>query len=187
MALYSSLNIFVLSTLFVTGVFDAREHRIPNVCVLLIFVFSLVMKLVGGISGVSILQDFSIGCLYFLFGFILFLLRAMAPGDVKLLGVVGFFLGWNYALLGALYISVAMMIVGVFYYFYFRAQTYHPPVLSLAKDYFSHAEFSVLSVGIFIRQCYGVNLDKSDNQIKNRMPFAPVVVLGVSLFQHYVG
>lgn len=186
MTLYSLLNSFVLGILFVVGVFDTREHRIPNLCVLLIFIFALIMKLVDGVSGISILHDFAVGCVFFIFGFMLFLLRAMAPGDVKLLGAVGFFLGWENALAGALYIAAAMIIIGAFYYFYFHAQTCHPPVFTTIKDHLSHAELSWLSVGVLFSQYYRVRVAKADSSA-NRMPFAPVVVLGVSLFQYYGG
>ncbi|MCE0494312.1 A24 family peptidase [Vibrio salinus] len=187
MTLYSLLNILVLGMLLLIGVFDLREHRIPNLCVFILLVLAVSLKLDGMYrdNSVSLWWDFFSGCLFFAFGLVLFLMGAMAPGDVKLLGVVGFFLGWNEALNGAFYLSVAMLIIGVFYYFYFRAQTCHPSVLSMVKDYFSHAEISVLSVGVLLRQCNRVRLGQSDKNIINRMPFAPVVVLGVTLFQYY--
>lgn len=190
MTLHMLLNVVVLGVLLVIGIFDVREHRIPNMYVLLVLIFAVLMKLADGTSGIrfmAIFQDIAAGMLFFLFGFVLFLLKAMAPGDVKLLGSVGFFLGLNDALTGAFYIALSMVIIGLFYYFYFRAQTYHPSVLSLAKNYFSHSELSSLSLVVFFRQYYGVGQQKPEGMVTNRMPFAPVIVLGVSLFQYYGG
>ncbi|MDD3884672.1 MAG: A24 family peptidase [Gallionella sp.] len=72
--------------------FDVRSHRIPNwlVAAGLVCGFSLNSLLSAGLGFISALQGLGLGILLLL---PLYLLRAMGAGDVKLMGMVGAFLG----------------------------------------------------------------------------------------------
>lgn len=72
--------------------FDVRSHRIPNwlVAIGLVCGLSLNSLLSAGLGFLSALQGFGLGILLLL---PLYLLRAMGAGDVKLMGMVGGFLG----------------------------------------------------------------------------------------------
>ncbi len=185
-------DVGIFGTLLVIAVYDAREHRIPNKWVLLLMLLALVMKLnlnsVHDVKPIDLLKDLGSGGLFFLFGFSLYLLKAMAPGDVKLLGGIGFLIGWNHMMAGLSYLGVAMIVVGAFYFLYFRAQTCHASFLSSARDYFSRNAFRPVSTYIFFRQYKYLNKQLSkQSDIVYRMPFAPVIALGIALYQYYGG
>lgn len=181
------LDVLLFATLFMLAIYDAREHRIPNRCVLLLIVLSLVMKSISS-TGTPIVrelgQDGCVGCLFFGFGFILYLVRAMAPGDVKLLGAIGFFVGWGSdTLTEVYYLALGMAIVGGFYYFYFRAQTMHPSIASEVKTTVQQNPFLLINI---INQCVGLEHKNHDGgKMANRMPFAPVLVIGLMLYQYF--
>ncbi len=104
----------LLGIVAVAAIFDLRTHRIPNwltfpsllLGLILQFVFSGRAGLVAGALGVLV------GAGIFLLPF---LLGGMGPGDVKLMGVVGAFLGPAGALWAALFAGVAGGVIALFW------------------------------------------------------------------------
>lgn len=71
---------------------DIRSHRIPNKLILVGVVLGLVFSglLPGGVGWLAALKGLALGIAVLL---PIYLLRAMGAGDVKLMGMVGAFLG----------------------------------------------------------------------------------------------
>lgn len=171
------MDIVIWIVLFAIAVSDAKEHRIPNYLLLLIVLVSFINK-------VFILQDYHFllwstvsGITCFVAALCLYFLRVMAPGDVKLLGVVGFWLGSEH-ILGAVYwIAVASVVIGLLY-----------ALLRLAE---SPMQFKSLVNKYSIYALYGATGGKTlsgskERSAKYQMPFAPVVVVGVALYFYFL-
>lgn len=109
------MNLFIWIVLFAVAVSDAKEHRIPNTLLLIILFLDLINKL-------FIIQDYPLllwsvgtGITCFICALILYFLKVMAPGDVKLLGVVGFWLGPEHITQAVFWIAISSVVVGIFF------------------------------------------------------------------------
>lgn len=92
---------------------DVRSYRIPNVLVMLGLVLGILLRVrLGGLAGLLVaVEGLAVGLAVLL---PLYLLRIMGAGDVKLMGMVGVFLGPMDvlgALLGTLLIGGVLAIV----------------------------------------------------------------------------
>lgn len=166
------MNTFIWVLLFVVAVSDAREHRIPNYLLLSILALSLIDKAFFIQDYTLLLFSFITGITCFIVALILYFLKVMAPGDVKLLGVIGFWVGSEYILDSVFWIAVASVVVGVFY-----------ALLKIAED---PEQFSTLKNKYSMLFQYGASSTKALESPKKmsehyRMPFAPVVVIGLAL------
>jgi len=102
------LALMILSVLLLLATReDIRSHRIPNRLVLAGVVLGLALNglLPGGLGWLSALKGLALGLAVLL---PIYLLRAIGAGDVKLMGMVGAFLGAG-DLIGAL---IATLVVG---------------------------------------------------------------------------
>ncbi len=99
------LTLWIL--LIIIGVFDAREYRIPNYLVLILLGFSTVHLVLEQSSGseVSLFPHFWGFLASFAFGFVFYLIKVMAAGDVKLIAAIGFILGLSNLLVWAKYFT----------------------------------------------------------------------------------
>ncbi len=186
----SYLDIYLFGVLFVLAVYDAREHRIPNIWLLCLLLVALGEKFILSTSYdyVVAIKDIGAGGLLFLSGLLLYLARAMAPGDVKLLGVYGFVVGWGSVLKASYYLGFAMILVGGLYWAFSFSRVCHQPLFSSAKIYFTSTPIRPLSLYLFLTQYQGsVKRRTKQEQMADRMPFAPVVVIGYALYRYYGG
>ncbi len=78
--------------LFVIGVFDAREQRIPNFWVLIL----AVMAVLASVFTPTAISDRLIGfSVFFILMLLLYVVGGVAAGDVKLGAVLGYMMGWG--------------------------------------------------------------------------------------------
>ncbi|MDA0118940.1 A24 family peptidase [Vibrio sp. T11.5] len=173
------MNLLIWIVLFAVAVSDAKEHRIPNA--LLLVIMALVC-----INIIFTYQDFSLlfwssttGLICFICALLLYFLKVMAPGDVKLLGVIGFWLGTEHITQAIFWIAVSSIIVGLFYALLRVAESPDKAKALLNK-------YSLLAMhGQSASKLAG---DSPRRKISDhyRMPFAPVVVLGIALYFYFL-
>ncbi|WP_277870273.1 prepilin peptidase [Vibrio breoganii] len=166
---------------FLIAVYDLREHRIPNKLLLLI-IGTRVFELLLGLDVSLVLSSLLAGSLLFAFGLVLFALRAMSPGDVKLMFVVGF--STAITNIGSLlyWIIVSGGIVSVFCLFYAQARKYEKvSFLSRVRNDWNRLRTRQVdkakSISLVARTTrYGDKLV---------MPFAPSIVIGMAMFYYF--
>lgn len=163
------LELLMWSLLIAIAISDLKENRIPNKAILLLVVLFLVQALFDVVSWKEGLLG---GLAMFSASLGLHLIRVMAPGDVKLLGAVGLFIGWGHLTDVILYIIVAGGLIGSFF---------------LALDIANRPDRYHLS-----RISFSNLILLSSNQTRQvlryqplRMPFAPSVVTGLALAGYY--
>ncbi|AIU67738.1 A24 family peptidase [Vibrio coralliilyticus] len=172
------MNLFIWIVLFAVAVSDAKEHRIPNTFLLIILFLDLINKL-------FIIQDYPLllwsvgtGITCFICALILYFLKVMAPGDVKLLGVVGFWLGPEHITQAVFWIAISSVVVGIFF-----------ALLRLAE---SPEKAKVLFSKYSLFALYGASGTKMLGPPKQKMsdhyqmPFAPVVVIGIAIYFYFL-
>lgn len=158
------------------AVSDAREHRIPNSYLLVVLALCLINVFLQLDAWHSLVTALAGGAALFFSSLALHLLRVMAPGDVKLLGVVGFWLGWGQLMAVSAWIAFASVVVGLFYAALNRIRT--------------GASIKELMTKYSLLVAYGSQTNtivsgKGGFENKLRMPFAPVVVIGMALFYYF--
>ncbi len=107
------LAIAFLVILFLISWVDLREKRIPDGLVFLIIILGIISLFYD--SGQSIFSALLGGAIYFSILLFIHLLfpGGMGWGDVKLAGALGFFLGWQKALLSFLLSFTGGAIIGI--------------------------------------------------------------------------
>ncbi|MFB9214819.1 A24 family peptidase [Vibrio sinaloensis] len=168
------MEYFIWFVLLMIAVSDAREHRIPNVLLILTLVLCVAKMLVQPTLSPSFTEALMGGGAMFFGALVLHLLRVMAPGDVKLLGVVGFWLGWGHLMDISLWIAVASILVGSVYAL-IKAAGKEESVkhqLERYKMLFAYGRTATKDVA-------------EEQAQKLRMPFAPIVVIGLALQSYF--
>lgn len=171
------MSLIVWTMLFVVGVYDARQHRIPNyLLALLILAGSIQTVLVNESYGLFAGQVGAMVMVFFL-ALLCNLAGWMAPGDVKLLAVVGFLTGFGHLADTFLYIGLSAVFIGVMY-----------GILNYLLQY-----KSALSAGDIVSKVHlsgPLHAKLSRKSLKRPkgndlvMPLAPVIVVGVALAQY---
>lgn len=164
--------------LIAISVYDVEKHRIPNkILFFLLFVYFLSM------FDSNYTLDFFLSSLtgfvvLFGLGLLLYFMRAMSAGDVKLLGVVGMFLGWGQILDASYFILLASGMIGIFYLLYNYANSSSVSI----KGYFQHK--LILLSGVAPTKDKGASFH---NRYSNKvtMPFAPSVVIGLAMYSYF--
>ncbi|MEI8633723.1 A24 family peptidase [Vibrio sp. PP-XX7] len=110
----------------------------------------------------------------FALGFVFYLLRAMSPGDVKLLAGTGVYLGWEGLSQGIFWIAISGVIVGMMYGVLSRHQPVHPLSEMVSLDSTDRRK------SVPDKRSSGLQ-----TQNKLQMPFAPVVVIGLALHSYF--
>ncbi|MGR6833174.1 prepilin peptidase [Aliivibrio wodanis] len=175
MELIIAFNLSIWSILFMVGVKDAEKHRIPNK-LLFILIFLIVIEWAVINPSLVILQEKLLGgVVMFAIGLLLFFLKAMAPGDVKLLAVVGFLVGLPQLQSVGYWVIISAGIVGVFYAFYYSIES--PQFGNRVKKNTNK---------LTIQQEALMLATRNTVMKKTVMPFAPAVVIGLALHQYFL-
>ncbi|MDR9827450.1 A24 family peptidase [Vibrio sp. FNV 38] len=156
--------------LFVIGFYDAKENRIPNWSVLALAIIGLIYNalLTGGWE--SSLIALLCGVVTFCLALVFFFLKVMAPGDVKLMGAVGCFVGWSGLGGSIMWIAISSVLVGTFYFCYFHSiDTFKAGGPTLSASSLSNSP----------------TVSKTLSNDRLSMPFAPIVVIGLALGSYF--
>ncbi|MGR5278015.1 A24 family peptidase [Vibrio rotiferianus] len=160
----SYAEILVWGVLLAIGVSDAQRHRIPNK-----FVLVLLLVVVASLTSppsTDWIDHVKGGVVTFFICFGLFMLRVMAGGDVKLLAVIGVWLGLSRIGDAMIWIILAGGVVGLFY-----------AALNIASNDKSLSH-----------QVRGYCLRKATPGLRHEshlvIPFAPVIVIGLAYYSY---
>ncbi|ANQ17859.1 A24 family peptidase [Vibrio natriegens] len=156
------MNVVIWSLLIIIGVSDAQRHRIPNQYIgMLLLAVTIDLSLKQDVSWWFQAQGFLVT---FALGFGLYLCRLMAGGDVKLLAVLGLWLGAETMWSVTPFIVVAGGVIGGFYL-----------ALYLASSSYSITEHA---------RAYAVQKVSPGWKSKEPLviPFAPAIVIGLAYY-----
>ncbi len=98
--------------LFIIGVFDAREQRIPNVWLLMLLSVAIVASLGSPIDISERIYSFA---LLFILMLLLYAAGGLAAGDVKLAAVIGYILGWDELASYSWAFAFSCLFIGIMY------------------------------------------------------------------------
>jgi prepilin peptidase CpaA len=168
--MHSPIGLLLLAALLAVAVYsDLRRHRIPNALTGLGVIAGLGLQAVGGgLHGLtSGLLGVGVGLACFA---PFYLLRAMGAGDVKLLAVVGAFLGPQ----GCFYAALASLLAGglgaISYVLWRGARAF----MTFVREGFAAASAAAFSSARIAR--------------RDRLPFAlPIAVGGIVVGWHLAG
>lgn len=179
--------LIVWSILIAIGVSDAKAHRIPNKLLLVLLGSLLASCVVGTPDGLvlQLLLDKSFAFIIcFLVGLGLHLIRVMAPGDVKLITVLGFWLGTAQLIDYLYYASLMTVFIGLMYWTLSRLEA---KKLVNTETAIGSSRYSLAGMA--------VQMDMGKEQLKQvvstgqgltYMPFAPILIMGLALQQYYM-
>ena len=171
-----SLVFWVL--LIIVSVYDVEKHRIPNKILILFLFLYLFSVLNNGLSIDTLVSSLIGGLVLFCSGLALYLLRAMSAGDVKLLGVMGLYIGWGSLLDASYYILIASGMIGILYLLYDRASNSEITVRKYCEE-------KIMSVSGISPNMKGEFVTHSRYSNKVTMPFAPSVVIGLAMYSYF--
>ncbi|WP_159654175.1 A24 family peptidase [Vibrio atypicus] len=162
--------------LLVIAVSDAKEHRIPNLYLLITLVLCIVKMVIDPQVSPTISHALFGASALFGSALVLHIMKVMAPGDVKLLGVIGFWLGWGQLFEVSLWIAATSILMASFY----------SAIRIAGNEYKVKEQVSKYKL-LFAYGRTGTKalMDVESNSAKLRMPFAPVVVIGVALHSYF--
>ncbi|WP_459680714.1 A24 family peptidase [Vibrio comitans] len=158
--------------LILISISDIKNHKIPNLLLLLLFAFQILQIVNLGYSFLGFLAG---GLVMFVASFILYMLRVMSPGDVKLLGVVGFCVGFDNILGSTIWIILSSGLVGITF------MAYNFSFLGISNPLLLMTELK-----LFVRtNTQDRHLNPWRYGEKLTMPFAPSVTIGLALFYYF--
>lgn len=177
------VSLSVWSILFLIGVSDAREHRIPNIMVLALFgvsVFQCLTLASTDAQSLSLVNHAFGFILTLIAGLLLYILRVVAAGDVKLMVVLGLLAGANGLIDYIYFVGISVVVIGPMYWLLNRLQQH---TLILKSDH----RATVFSASIALYD-YGQRLRHSVmlNQNLTYMPFAPILVIAFAMHQYFL-
>lgn len=165
------MNIYLWALLFLIGVYDAREHRIPNVLLCLMLFLGTFDYFLMTDSFSIFFQQLIMMAIIFILSLCFYVVGGMAPGDVKLLAVTGFVLNSDHVISIFFWIGVAAVVIGLMYRSLNKLRLERDSrVLKISKiesiKNYPNLRTSCIAESALV------------------MPFAPVVVCGVALAQY---
>lgn len=155
------MNIFLWLIVIIIGVFDARECRIPNYLLVILLIFTVIFLILDAFNEnnyVNLVKHIYGFLACFAVGLIFYSLKIVAAGDVKLVAIVGFILGHIAILYWVKYLFLSTFLVGLMYW-------------SLNRLHSS-------SLGIINRQV-------KENRNTVYMPFAPVMIIALAMYEYF--
>ncbi|CAM3178850.1 prepilin peptidase [Vibrio rarus] len=158
--------------LFAIAVSDAKSHKIPNICLLLLLGYQTLLYI--NIEPGLLIYAFLALVSAFLLALLLYFLRVLSPGDVKLIGVIGFLLGFEHLILGIAWIVIGSGITAVFYIFHNISflGVNNPLYIISNRELVTEANYELGKM----------NIPRYKKALT--MPFAPGAVLGIALYSH---
>ncbi|MGY2575277.1 A24 family peptidase [Vibrio sp. C8] len=173
--------IVIWSVLVVIGVFDAREYRIPNYLLLILLAYSFFNIYSSSSYDLELFIPHILGFIVaFSVSLVFYVLKIMAAGDVKLFGVVGFIFGFKELFSISLFIAFSCCFIG---FMYWSLNHLTNKKCSSRVMFFSKAGFNFCNyVPIYIEQI------KEDFKLKQNltyMPFAPVLIIALAMYQYF--
>ncbi|MBD0787522.1 prepilin peptidase [Vibrio sp. Y2-5] len=106
------MEVTVWSVLFLIGVFDAREQRIPNFWVLILLILGIVSSFGSPVDISERLISFSV---LFVFMLLIYIVGGVAAGDVKLAAVIGYLVGWEELIFFSFAFAFSCVFIGFMY------------------------------------------------------------------------
>lgn len=166
------MMLVIWGLLIVIAIFDLKENRIPNKYLLLIIFFTSMLKLTSQEAiSTSFINGFLGASIMFSGALILHLIKALAPGDVKLLGCIGYLVGWGNLTTTSYWLVIASGMISALFGLFMVAG--EGAIIRSKKDYY---------LSLFLGG--SSNFFHGDTGGKLRMPLAPSVVVGLAL-SHY--
>ncbi|ANO32220.1 hypothetical protein A6E01_02895 [Vibrio breoganii] len=159
--------------LFAVSLCDLREQRIPNFLLVVIIITRLIELTISFNANVFV-QSVTSAFILFGIGLFFFFLRAMSPGDVKLLFVVGFITATPDVSSLLFWLLMGGGLVAFFYYFFHRANLIN-----------SKGSISNLGTADLDEQSKGNPRSSIRYGNKLVMPFAPSVMIGMAMFYYF--
>ncbi len=167
--LYLSISTWVV--LFVIGVFDAREHRIPNFWVLILLCVAFIASLESSVDISERVYGFG---LLFVLMLLLYLVGGVAAGDVKLGAVIGYILGWE-ALVGYSWaFAFISFFLGIMYQLIKRLDV---------GNQCGHVGYQAILASVSFRNITPMKVNAT------YMPLAPVMIIALAMqsyFSHFL-
>ncbi|UPR57567.1 prepilin peptidase [Vibrio sp. ED004] len=164
--------------LIIVSVYDVEKHRIPNKILILLLFLYFSSALNDGFSLDTLVTSLIGAIVLFLSGLVLYFLRAMSAGDVKLLGVIGLYVGWSSLLQVSYYILIAAGMIGILYLLYNRENNSEITV----RRYFEEKLMLVSGISPHLKSEPVAHFRYSN---KVTMPFAPSVVIGLAMYSYF--
>lgn len=176
--LNSHLTQGLLLMLVLAVITDLSTHKIPNVLVLFGLVVSLILQsmVAEGTGWLNWITGVAVAFACFI---PLYLLRAMAAGDVKLMMAVGGFLGYPLIITAVTYSYFAGGVIAICY------------VLIKGRGKLLMQNLYMMMVGQFIKATSGVNINDGQvfQQSAGRIPYALAIAVGtlITLYLQLIG
>ena len=159
-------SVYLAATLLIATMTDVYTHRIPNVLLALsLFLASVFGTAVGGFAG--LLATLAGACVGLTMLVPLYVVGGIAAGDVKLLAVVGAYLGPAGAFFAGLFTFVAGAVMGLAWICWRRRQERTGGAPIVQGD--AQGERLVMSEP-------GSTIDS--RLLPNQMPYAPSILVG---------
>lgn len=167
------ISIIIWGIYFVIAIWDLRDNKIPNKLLLLLLCVSFINNSYYSSNYLQLWDYFYAGGIFFVGGLLLYFIHAMAPGDVKMLGVVGFSVGLDNLSSVTYWIGISTVIIGSLYGLFSMSER-----LNSVSDMYHRYKLILLSANSLS--------EGADHYSKKlRMPFAPVVVIGLALHSYF--
>lgn len=164
------------------GVFDAREHRIPNLLVLSLLLLMVCELAVNYplLTFLDLLKNSSVNFIIcFSVSLVIYLCGGMAAGDVKLISVIGFIIGQGSLIDYLQYTSWACVLIGSMYWMLNNLISSDSSESELKRP--SSLNYLAPKVVLDHHSPRTINLYSVIS--KTHMPFAPILVIGLAMYQ----